>query len=291
MLSVGELRDRAFEIADGRKCVNPRADRELRFGNKGSLRVTISGPKAGMWHDYESGDTGTLLNRDERPEYRHIEKPRGRRVEHDPERLAKLLDITSRLVSLDGTPAERYLRSRSITKWPHAIRFDPKSCALACTAQDAAGTIQAVQRVFLTKDGCKRKIKVDGALQAKITNMAGQGWPDVAAARFPGRGEPIIVEGPETGLSIWLATDRPVFATLGNAGFDRLYIRGKRVTIAADGDEPNSPAAHRLKIAVENRERKGFRVKIARPPVGLDFNDIHQKDSLDAVKSIIKAAQ
>lgn len=291
MLSVGELRSRAFEIANGRKCLNPRAGRELRFGNKGSLRITISGDKAGMWHDYESGETGTLLNRDERPEYRHVEKPRGRRVEHDPERLAKLQDITSRLISIDGTPAERYLRSRAITEWPHAIRFDPQSCALACIAQDAAGTIQAVQRVFLTEDGRKRQIMVDGAAQSKITNMAGQGWPDVAAARFPGRGEPILCEGPETGLSIWMATGRPVFPCLGTGGWDRLYLKSKKVTIACDGDEPESPAANRLKRAAANRSRKGFRVKIATPPPGMDFNDVHQRDGLKAVLTLVKAAQ
>src|SRR5215213_4285737 len=38
------------------------SSRELRFGNKGSLAVVISGPKSGCWYDHESGQGGDLFD-------------------------------------------------------------------------------------------------------------------------------------------------------------------------------------------------------------------------------------
>jgi hypothetical protein len=35
--------------------------RELRFGRHGSMAVVITGPKAGLWCDYETGDGGDML--------------------------------------------------------------------------------------------------------------------------------------------------------------------------------------------------------------------------------------
>jgi putative DNA primase/helicase len=37
-------------------------DRELRFGNRGSLGVIIEGPKAGLWYDHENGQGGDLFD-------------------------------------------------------------------------------------------------------------------------------------------------------------------------------------------------------------------------------------
>jgi hypothetical protein len=290
MISTGEMRERAFRFAGDRKCLNPRGTHELRFGNKGSLRITISGERAGFVHDYESGLSYSLLDKTE------INRPlpvlaRKRGVSDDPERRAKMAEILSGLISVEGTVGERYLRGRSIAKWPHAIRFDPRANALVALAQDAGGAVRALQRVYLDRDGNKRQITIDGNLVAKSTHMEGPGWPDVAAARFPGRGHPILCEGPETGLSIWLATGRPVFPCLGNAGFDRLYLRGKAFTLASDGDEPGSPADKRVHRAIDNRKRAGFKVKLATPPAGTDFNDVHQRDGLEVVDAIIRAAE
>jgi putative DNA primase/helicase len=36
--------------------------RQLRFGNKGSLAVIITGPKTGWWYDHEYGEGGDLFN-------------------------------------------------------------------------------------------------------------------------------------------------------------------------------------------------------------------------------------
>jgi hypothetical protein len=37
-------------------------ERELRFGNRGSLAVAIDGPKAGQWYDHENGEGGDLID-------------------------------------------------------------------------------------------------------------------------------------------------------------------------------------------------------------------------------------
>jgi putative DNA primase/helicase len=38
------------------------SDRELRFGNRGSVAVAIKGPKAGFWYDHEKGEGGDLFD-------------------------------------------------------------------------------------------------------------------------------------------------------------------------------------------------------------------------------------
>lgn len=47
---------------------NPRlsSGNELRYGNRGSLIVNTSGPRAGTWHDFESGEGGGVLDLIER---------------------------------------------------------------------------------------------------------------------------------------------------------------------------------------------------------------------------------
>jgi len=37
-------------------------ERELRFGNRGSLAVAIDGPKAGQWYDHENDEGGDLID-------------------------------------------------------------------------------------------------------------------------------------------------------------------------------------------------------------------------------------
>jgi putative DNA primase/helicase len=56
------LRARAAEVAE--RLLGPptfRGRSELRWGRKGSFALRIAGPKAGLWHDYESGTGGDLL--------------------------------------------------------------------------------------------------------------------------------------------------------------------------------------------------------------------------------------
>jgi hypothetical protein len=57
------LRARAAEAAE--HLLGPpsyRSRRELRWGRKGSFTLAIAGPKAGLWHDHESGTGGDILD-------------------------------------------------------------------------------------------------------------------------------------------------------------------------------------------------------------------------------------
>lgn len=59
------LKNRAAELAAallGHPNRVMSSKRQLRFGNKGSLSITIFGAKAGLWYDHESNDGGDLFD-------------------------------------------------------------------------------------------------------------------------------------------------------------------------------------------------------------------------------------
>ena len=289
MIGPREIHERACRAFGQPR--NPRATRELRFGRKGSVSVVLDGPKAGLWYDFEDGRGGTLLDIDEMPDRPHRPPARRAREPIDrPEQRHAVEAMLARITSVEGSPGEVYLRGRGISRWPHSIRFLPNPLALACLAQDLSGAVRAIQRIYLRADGSRGSIMVAGVETRKTTHATCDGWHEIAAVRMPGRGLPILCEGVETGLSIWMATGRPVCACLGNAGFDSLYVRGKSVCIARDGDRPGSKADKRIGRALDARCRT-HRVLVATPPVAMDFNDAHQAHGLDEVASIIKGAK
>ncbi len=87
--------------------------------------------------------------------------------------------------------------------------------------------------------------------------------------------ELVLAEGIETALSILQATGKPIWACLSTSGLKavRLPPETRTIIIAADGDEPGLAAAEE---AASRFYREGREVKIARPPAGMDFNDLLQ---------------
>jgi putative DNA primase/helicase len=83
----------------------------------------------------------------------------------------------------------------------------------------------------------------------------------------------MVGEGIETCLSAMQATGRPTWAATSTSGLKALALPRhiRDVVILADGDEPGERAAH---DAASQWSREGRRVRIARPPRDLDFNDI-----------------
>ena len=83
----------------------------------------------------------------------------------------------------------------------------------------------------------------------------------------------MVGEGIETCLAAMQATDHPAWAALSTSGLRALdmpdYVRD--VIVLADGDDPGDAAAHDCAL---RWQRKGRRVRIARPPRGQDFNDM-----------------
>jgi hypothetical protein len=83
----------------------------------------------------------------------------------------------------------------------------------------------------------------------------------------------MVGEGIETSLAAMQATGHPAWAALSTSGLRSLDLPNdvRDVIVLADGDEPGEAAA--LDCASRWR-RQGRRVRIARPPRGIDFNDL-----------------
>jgi hypothetical protein len=83
----------------------------------------------------------------------------------------------------------------------------------------------------------------------------------------------IVGEGIETCLAAMQATGHAAWAALSTSGLRRLDLpKGVRdVIVLADGDDPGEAAAQ---VCAWRWEQESRRVRIARPPQGLDFNDL-----------------
>ena len=264
--------------------------RELRFGRRGSVAVDL---EHGLWFDHEAGAGGRLSDEAERSFTKRSSDPIRPRTERRPRfryvwDKAQVVDmLMSRRRAIGGTPAEVYLRSRAIFEWPHSLMFCPNPLSLLAYAQNSNGDTLALQVTYLDEHG--RKTEVHGA--KRRTFKAGENWAHFSAVRFPGRGELILCEGVENAASAWLATGRPVWACLGISNMGKAPIGKRRsLTIARDGDAPDSPAITQLRNTVRDlRERTAVRITVT--PQGEDLNSIHQRDGLDAVRALIGGAR
>ena len=83
----------------------------------------------------------------------------------------------------------------------------------------------------------------------------------------------MIAEGIETCLSAMQATGQTAWAALSTSGLRTLDLPGdvREVIVLADGDDPGEAAA---RDCAWRWKREGRRVRIARPPQGMDFNDM-----------------
>jgi DNA primase len=82
----------------------------------------------------------------------------------------------------------------------------------------------------------------------------------------------MIGEGIETCLAAMQATGYPAWAALSTSGLKSIDLPTglNEVIILADGDKPGEAAAQ---IAAR-RWQSSHKTRIARPPSGLDFNDL-----------------
>ena len=178
-----------------------------------------------------------------------------------------------------ATPVKVYLRSRDIaTDPPLTLRFHPAlkhgRTGLFLPAMVAAVTIwpsrevTAIHRTFLVADGRKKAPVSQNKMM--LGPCAG------GAVRLAQAGEELVLaEGIETSLSILQATGKPTWACLSTSGLKSVILppEVKTVIIAADGDKPGEKAAQE---AARRFYTEGRTVKIARPPAGMDFNDLLQ---------------
>ena len=206
--------------------------------------------------------------------------PRRTPVEHKPDqddarRSEIALAIWQSAKPAQGTPVETYLASRGIDLAPpDALRFHglkhpsggiwPTMVALVTTG--AGGTPVAIHRTFLGRDG-GGKAPVDP--QKMMLGPCHGG-----AVRLADPGDVLMVgEGIETSIAAMQATGHPAWAALSTSGLRALDLPEdvRDLIVLADGDNAGEAAA---RDCAWRWKREGRRVRIARPPQGMDFNDM-----------------
>lgn len=269
---------------------------QLRYGNKGSLAVEISGDGAGKWFDHEKGTGGDALelvchhknlSRSDACKWAENWLCIGSASEHAD----KVSDIVKTCIPLNGTPAATYLTRRGIRKMPPsciAYRHNAygKYGALVAQATSDSGAVLAVQQIYLTLSGEKAPVPV-----VKRTNKAVDKWAEKSAVRLPGKPPLILAEGVETALSVWQATGQETWACLGISNIGSAPVpKDAEIIVARDGDPAGSKADSQIKRAIEKLRKRGFSIKVATPSEGKDFNDILLDGGEEAVRVLIADA-
>jgi len=195
---------------------------------------------------------------------------------NNAKRTEAALAIWRATLPANGTFVETYFASRGLhLPPPTRLRFHaglrhpsggiwPAMVALVTRGFD--DTPLAIHRTFLSRDG-GGKAPVD--LQKMMLGPCRGG-----AVRLADPGDVLMVgEGIETCLAAMQATGNPAWAALSTSGLRTLNLPEdvRDVIVLADGDDAGEAAA---RDCAWRWKREGRRVRIARPPQGIDFNDM-----------------
>lgn len=283
------LADRALEVAEALLGAPPceRRGSTARWDNR-AFSLALAGERRGLWHDKKSGAGGdlfALIQRETGHDFPGAlawardfiggawrDDPERRRRREAEDRKAKLEDDRRRqnlgrllpgLRPIGGTPAEVYLRGRSLAPkvWPAAVRWSPQARALVFVVSTPDGAAVAVQRWMLNAEG--RLLLDDKGKKRKLS----LGPIGAGVVRFAGdpAGPLVIAEGPVTALAIWQATGWEVWSCLGvvRPGLDlEAVARDRLIVIAADDDAelPIAPSQKAVGDAAKAWRKAGRRV-------------------------------
>jgi hypothetical protein len=194
----------------------------------------------------------------------------------DTERSKSALKIWQSGRLAKGTAAEIYLRSRGLhlpvlqtirfcarLKHPSGSFWPAMVSLVTCGIDDVP---LAIHRTFLARDG-SGKAPLDP--QKMMLGPCRSG-----AVRLAPAGDVLMVgEGIETCLAAMEATGHPAWAALSTSGLRTLDLpRDVRdVIVLADGDDAGEATARDAALRWKLEDRH---VRIARPPQGMDFNDM-----------------
>jgi hypothetical protein len=177
-----------------------------------------------------------------------------------------------------GTAGETYLRGRGYTgpipssvlrfgygKHPSGDSYHPMLIA-AVMIEGRMDRGVALHRTFLKPDG-------SGKAELEPNKMTLGPCKGGAVPLAPVGPVIAISEGIESGLSYMQLTGIPTWAGLSAPGIRNAILPAEvqEVIIAVDPDPVGLIAAH---VAARRWLSEGRLVRIARPPVGLDFNDV-----------------
>jgi putative DNA primase/helicase len=200
----------------------------------------------------------------------------------DAKRSKDALAIWQSTIPARGTLVETYLLSRGLHLPSPMLRFhaglkhasgDRWPAMVALVTRGADDAPLAIHRTFLARDA-GGKAPVDP--QKMMLGPCRGG-----AVRL---GDPtdllMVGEGIETCLSAMQASGHPAWAALSAPGMRSLDLPKDvhNVIVLADGDDAGEAAA---RDSAWRWRREGRRVRIARPPQGMDFNDMLRGDASD----------
>jgi hypothetical protein len=207
----------------------------------------------------------------------------------DTKRTETALSIWQAAKPACGTLIETYLGSRGLRLLAvPTLRFHPYikhpsgdswPALIALVTRGADDAPLGIHRTFLARDGAG-KAPVDP--QKMMLGPCRGG-----AVRLAEPGDVLMIgEGIETCIAAMQETGNPAWAALSTSGLRALDLPKtvRDVIVLADGDDPGEAAA--LDCALRWK-RDGRRVRIARPPEGMDFNDM----LVGRVSSIVEGAQ
>ena len=294
-----------------------RTGHKLYWGRKGSTVVNIAGRYRGRFKSWETDEGGSMLdaimfamgyNFTEAVDWakRWLGEDDNWTPPRPPKRTRPVVDVDGEEIKrreraralwyesqpVKGTLGERYLNGRAIfADWPHdAVRYHAKSHALvvASTAPELNKTAQgvtAIQRIYLDETGRARQDETG----QKIKRSLGPRYK--GAVRLPGKKTALcLAEGPETGLSIWSATQNETWAALGQIAHVDIEAVPLEIPIiiCRDDDPRNSPSRKSLRQQIKKWRREGRTVLEASPNVRSqsdksDFNDLLQVEGAEAV--------
>jgi putative DNA primase/helicase len=287
----------------------------------GSCVITLKGPHAGDWIDFDGGDGGgpidalaraTGLNG--RALYAYAAKiigltlddtgttPRNMSVgRRSPRKNAghEIDAIVAAAMPIAGTVAEQYLRSRGLSDLAvsdllfHADLAHRESRtshpAMVATVRNQTGERIAIHRTWLGAGG-NGKANIEkprmmlGPVAGGAVRLAEVGSDNVLG----------VAEGIETALSVMAACPHlPVWATLSAVGLERVVLPPEVQSVVILADHDASGVGLRAAEALAARlvaEERG--VHIAMPSnEGDDFNDLLQREGQAAVKAVVDAAE
>lgn len=198
---------------------------------------------------------------------------------------------------LAGTPVAAYLLGRGIDlaelgRQPRALRFHPELYnresgrhwpAMVAAVMNGAGEHVATHRTWLARASAGGWGKAP-LRDAKMSLGAVRGgaiplWRGASgkSLRDAPEGDTVaLAEGIETALSVAIACpELRVLAGVSVSNMGNLVLPPAigTVVLCADNDAPDSSAARALQRAADRYLAEGRRVRIARSPVGKDFND------------------
>ena len=300
---------------------------ELRWGRKGSIRITLTGKNGPSFYNFEAGAGGSLLDaivfanacsfpeavewarrwlgEDDRPTPRPRFKPKPIDVDKlEAQRIADARRMFAESRPIPGTPGEVYLRGvRGIAAdaWPaDLVRYHPR-LGVIVAATTADGTLTAVQRVEIEADGKPRRDEDGHKVKRTRGVLAGTAVrfrPVITAIDGPLIDGPLLLaEGPETAASCWWATGFETWANLGSIARAPLASvpTSRLVVVCRDDDPAKAPSRKALRDAVKAWRAEG-RTVVEATPWALsrgdksDFNDLLVAEGRDAVRQRILAA-